>query len=74
MKIYIDGRLMGTIPSWSERAFTLRVGEHQVKAVTAHNKTIYNRLVRIDRREELDIELGAQSRNSGGTSECSTPY
>jgi hypothetical protein len=72
VKIYIDGRLAGSIPSWSERAFTLPLGSHMIKAVTASNKVIYSRLVEVDRYDEIDIELVAHG--GGSSSSFSSSY
>jgi hypothetical protein len=73
VKVYIDGRLSGSIPSWSERTFTLSLGSHQLKVLSANNRVLFNRVVEIDRYDETEIELGAQSGSFSGTSECSTP-
>jgi hypothetical protein len=72
VKIYIDGRLAGSIPSWSERTFSLPLGSHMIKAVTASNKVIYSRLVEVDRYEEIDIELVAHG--GGSSSSYSSSY
>ena len=73
-KIYVDGRLVGTIPAWSERTFTLPIGPHQVKAISANQRVLLNRTVEIDRYREIELTLGGQSGgSSSGTSECSAP-
>ncbi|MDG1484351.1 MAG: hypothetical protein P8R54_32470 [Myxococcota bacterium] len=72
VKVYIDGRLSGSIPSWSERTFTLALGAHQLKVVSANNSVLYNRMIEINRHDETEIELLAQSGSALGTSACST--